>query len=72
MGGWRLGWVFRAKLPEDVANFNHTLKERKKSRFDVWDRNLPFLYENKRCGTCCRAAWKRSAKNSGIKLRTCF
>ena len=72
MGGWRLGWVFRAKLPEDVANFNHTVKERKKSRFDVWDRNLPFLYENKRCGTCCRAAWKRSAKNSGIKLRTCF
>lgn len=26
----------------------------------------------KGCGTCCRAAWKRSAKNSGIKLRTCF
>ena len=72
MGGWRLSWVFRAKLPEDVANFNHTVKERRKSRFDVWDRNLPWLYENKRCGTCCRAAWKRSAKNSGIKLRTCF
>ena len=30
MGGWRLGWVFRAKLPEDVANFSHTVKERRK------------------------------------------